>query len=1076
MRRRLLAAASVFVLASAPALADEEISGERTSPVRTSESGDIVITSSGRVTLTGNPGPAVVVDSDNTVTTQAGSEINVNDQDGAIGVHLQGGSAGELIHRGAINLRDEDFRNDEPLDEAIDSLTDERDKTGILIGTAGGGQFEGDVSLMAGSNVTVIGQDSYGIHAPTGLNGSLAISGAISVGGENSIGVSIDGPVDGDLTIGSTGSIQTVGAGTSSLVIAGDVEGALRIGGQVRSNGFRINDRVTERLFEELSDRETGDVPEDSRLSAGSVIITGSIRDGVFVASGPSGSSSGGGEVSVTGSAPALAIRPADDSTSSITLGEVVYEEPDTSEDAEEGDTVLRERGFGFVNDGIVRSSGVFDGIDSTAILIAGRDASGTIHAVILAGEGFENSGAVSAIAYDAHAEAVHLGAGAQLATLSNRRTGSITAIGALGFEEDGFADSAHGSASATAVRVAAGSDVGTISNDGLILAQVRQRGTSATGILIESNSLTSIVNTGRIEASRSQWQDGASANVVAIDASAMTTDLTVTQSQNPDDEDNTPTMVGDIHFGSGDDILELLAGSYQGDVHFGAGTDQLIIRGAQFAGGINSGDGQLTIDVEDGSLTLSLTDEITVTSARFGEGGTLNLVLGAASASNDTLVASGSIDFEAGSELVVSLSELIGAGRTFQVLSAGTLTIAEDDVILEAVETPFLYNASLERDPDNANALVLSLTRKTAAEVGLDSNRAAVYDAAISLFEDVTSLGNAIASIRDADSFYRAYDQLLPEYAASAIQFALAAHDAAAGALSTRLRNARLSPDQLAGMWIQEFGYFADRAETTFGPGYRGHGVGLAVGLDRPLGPFYAVGVTMAGAASTIEQVGLPHEPMTALMGQFSAYAAADLGAVDASISASIGIDRFETNRLISIGSFGGNTTASWSGWHYSIAAQAGRDFEMGNWVVRPELALTWLSINEDGFNEIAQGSTPEELALFVDSRTTSALTGGATLTAGRMFRRAGSWWLPYARVGYRGDFSGNSTTTTARFGENGTPFTLRASEMPSAGLLAGFGLSAGSEYTTFTFAYDADMRDDYISHVLRLVLRMNF
>lgn len=78
--------------------------------------------------------------------------------------------------------------------------------------------------------------------------------------------------------------------------------------------------------------------------------------------------------------------------------------------------------------------------------------------------------------------------------------------------------------------------------------------------------------------------------------------------------------------------------------------------------------------------------------------------------------------------------------------------------------------------------------------------------------------------------------------------------------------------------------------------------------------------------------------------------------------------------------------------------------------------------------------------------------------------------------RVGYRGDFSGGTAETTARFGENGAPFTLRAAELPSAGVLAGFGFSAGSNYTTFTFAYDADYREDYVNHILRLVLRMNF
>ncbi|MFN3834932.1 MAG: autotransporter domain-containing protein [Glycocaulis sp.] len=1069
MRRRLLAAASVIVLAGASAFADEEISNERTSPVRTSDAGNIVITSSGRVTLTGNPGPAVVVDSDNTLETRSAAQIIVDDQDGAIGVHLEGGRDGGLTHGGLISLRDEDIRANVPLDETFDNLTDERDKTGLLVGDPGGAAFTGDVVLATSSAIAVVGQDSYAVHVASGLIGDLTVGGSVSIAGENSVGIAIDGPVEGNVRFGSGSTVQANGAGTSAIEINADIEGALQLGGAVRANGFRINDRTAASIFELLADREAGDVEEDSRLAGSAVVIAGSIRDGVFVAGQQTGA-----DISVTGSAPAMVIRPRADASSDITLGEVFYEEADTSEDAEEGDTVINERRFGFVNDGSISANGVFDGLDATAILIAGRDVSGTIYAVILAEGGMENTGTIAAAAYDAHAEAIHIGEGAVMATLTN--SGVIAASALLGYEEDGFADPAYGEGSAVAVHIAQGADVGALVNEGAIRGQLIGDGQSATAILVSSESLASISNTGVIIASLENAVEGASADLIAIDARSHTAGLTITQSQSAAENAAAPRISGDILLGDGDDVVELLAGRIDGNIAFGAGADQFIIRGADFAGQIDSGDGQLSIDVEEGTLSIGLTDQINITSARFGEGGTLNLVLGAASATTDTLAASGTISFEQGSELVVSLSEMIGTGRTFQVLSAGTLNIAEDDVILESVDTPFLYNASLERDPDNANALILSLQRRTAEEVGLDSNRAAVYDAAISLFDDVTSLGNAIASIRDADAFYRAYDQLLPEYAASAIQFALAAHDAAAGALSTRLRNARLSPGELAGMWIQEFGYYADRAETTFGPGYRGHGVGLAVGLDRPWGPFYAVGVTLAGAASDIEQIGLPHEPMTALMGQFSAYAAADLGAIDVSVAASAGINRFETNRLIGIGSFAGNTTATWNGWHYSIAAQAGRDIPVGNWVLRPELALTWLSITEDRFNEIAQGNTPAELALYVDSRTTSALTGGASFTAGRMFHRAGSWWLPYARVGYRGDFSGSTATTTARFGENGTPFTLRASDMPSAGLLAGFGLAAGSSYTTFTFAYDADMREDYVSHVLRLVLRMNF
>lgn len=1070
MRRRLLAAASVAVLSSTAALADEEISTERTTPVRTSEAGDIVITSSGRVTLTGNPGPAVTLDSDNSVETRSGSSITIEDQDNSTGILVQGGRTGELVHAGTIQLTDEDIATGTPLDEAIDQFTTETGKTGIQIGSAGEAAFNGDVTVVG--SVSVTGNDSYGLRVVSGVNGDVTIAGTTSIIGDNSIAASIEGPVSGDVVIANGSNVTGTGTGSSALSVNGDIGGGVRIAGSVRAGGFRIGERALREIYEALSDREAGDIAEDTRLSAGSVIIAGSVVDGVFVAGATDTTT--GGNVSNFGSAPAFAVQPGANASGPVRLGEVVYEEPDTSDDAEEGDTVTRNRGFGLVNDGFISANGLFDGVSANAILIAGRDVNGNIQAVILEAGGFENTGTVTSVGYDADSTAVRLGAGAQMAGFNN--SGTIIASTAQGYEDDGFADDTRGTGSSTALHIEAGAMVGRIDNSGTLRANINIEGTGATAIRVESNSLQTIANTGAITADVSDAQDGLNPTLVAIDASAMTAGLTVSQSAPADEDASDPSITGDILFGSGADTLEITAGTVNGNVHFGAGADSLILRNAELNGQITSSDGQLAIDVEAATLSLGLTGQTNITSARFGDGATLNLVLDGNTSANTALVASGQVSFEQGSELVVSLSELVGQSRTYRVLSAGTLVVANESVILEAVDTPFLYNATLQRDSNDPDTLVLSLDRKTAGEIGFDPNRAAVYDAALSLFDDVSSLGNAIAAIRDQDAFYQAYDQLLPEYAASAIQFALASHDAASGAVSTRLRNARLSPSELAGLWIQEFGYYADRAESVLGPGYRGYGLGVAVGLDRPLGPFYAVGVSVSGAASEIEQVGLNHDPMTNLMGQFSGYAAIDFGGIDASFMASAGFNRFETERRIGIGSYTGSTSADWNGWHYSLSAQAGRDIPLGAWVVRPEVALTYLSISEDGFNEIALDNTAPELALYVDSRTTSALTGGATITVGRMFNRAGSWWLPYARVGYRGDFSGNAGETTARFGENGNPFTLRAAELPSAGLLAGFGLSAGSDYTTFTFAYDADYRDDYVNHVLRLVLRMNF
>jgi hypothetical protein len=1093
MRRRLLAAASVAAFISAPALAEEEIDDERSTQVRTSAIGDdVVITSSGRVTLE-NAGPAVVVDSDNDLTTNAGSLVTIDGVDGAVGIQALGGVESAIAHGGAVRLRreDEDDFEAPAIDTPIDSFAEERDKTGILIGEvdadgaplAGQAAFTGDVDITGSGSIAVIGQDSYGLRTVTAVDGDVTHRGSISVIGENSRGISIEDSVAGDVVIG--GSVGVTSPGGSALVVDGDVGGALRIGGTLNARGFRISERVSRAIFDILKENEIGEdgngIPEDGRLSDSVVAIRGSVVDGVFIAG--QRDRQGNGQIVQAGSAAAIEIRPGESATGDVVLGEVRYFRDVLDEDGEvdeDADPELVERGYAFVNDGSVAAAGVFDGVDATAVLIAGRDVNGDIHAVILQGEGLENTGAIRAAAHDAQATALHVGEAVQADTIANR--GAIDAQGLLGFEDDGFSDDAHGEARAVAIRLDAGAQVGAIDNSGSIEARISGGGEGATAILVDSDSLETILNTGLIRAnvaSRAEGFDG-DIETIAVDARSMTTGLLIHQRlAETDDEDETPpapVMVGDIRFGSGDDELRIEAGSLTGDVYFSDGEDVFVLRDATFTGAIDSGDGRLSITVENADLRLGGNQITEITRAELGEGAILDLVLNNQAYDGPIIRASDEISFAEGSDLFISLSELVGTGREFDILAAGSLVIENEETVLTATDAPFLYNAEISRSEDDENALVLTLNRKSAEQLGLGEGRSAAYEATLAAFDNLESLGAAIAAIRTQEDFFRAYDSLLPEYAASAIQFAMANNDAAAGALSERLRNARMAPDELAGIWIQEFGYYADRSGSAFGPGYRGQGFGLAMGIDRPLGPLYAVGLSLVGSASEVDTVGVGHEPMVALSGQLGTYAAMDMGGFDGSISLGVGVDRYESERRIAIGDFAAVNTAEWTGWHASASAQVGRDFGFGRWIVRPEASLTYLTLFEGAYNETADNSDNSDLALWVDSRTSTAFTGGVTATIARRFGSDRSWWSPSLRVGYRSDFGTSATETTARFGEEGNPFTLRSNTLPGSGALLGLGLTAGSDYTTFTFAYDADVRDEFVRHVARLVLRMTF
>ncbi|MBG37216.1 MAG: hypothetical protein CMH92_15605, partial [Oceanicaulis sp.] len=219
--------------------------------------------------------------------------------------------------------------------------------------------------------------------------------------------------------------------------------------------------------------------------------------------------------------------------------------------------------------------------------------------------------------------------------------------------------------------------------------------------------------------------------------------------------------------------------------------------------------------------------------------------------------------------------------------------------------------------------------------------------------------------------------------------------------------------------------------------------------------------------------------QPMVSMTGQIGGYAALNLGGFDISGNVGLGYDYFETDREIRIGDFTALTSADWSGWHATASFQAGRDIAFGKWVLRPEADLTYVTLFESGYSETTSGTNADaisDLALIVDDRESSTLLGSGTLTLARRFGTDESWWAPSLRVGYRGEFSSSGGETTAQFGQDGNPFTLRSEQLANSGALLGFGLSAGSNYSTFTFAYDADVRDDFVRHVARLVIRLTF
>jgi uncharacterized protein with beta-barrel porin domain len=1036
--------------------AQVEITDQRTTPISTSTidnggPGDIIIRTGGSVLV--DTGVGVTIDSDNTVTNEGSiGSVDAND---TTGVLIVGGNTGAFINNGSITLT-EDFT---PVDTDEDGDLDGPNaqgtgRTGILI--AGATPFNGDITNGQSGSITVEGNDSAGIRILAGLNGNLTSDGTISVVGANTYGLQIAGVINGDVTIG--GALTTNGENGVALGVEADVNGTINNTGQIGSSGFTETRRRDS--LEERAKLDADDLLQSGAAVSISANVSGGFVNGVVLSD--TGEVVGRGEISVQGSSAAVLVSagldtdPGDD----ITLGAVGAAEDDLD--------------FGFVNQGNISSAGLNDGFTSTAIRVQGSEFGGVMRRAILE-HGLINSGIIQAESFDATSRAIWVGNGGSVDTIQSSGSIRSTVISQVGQQSIGVA-------------IDQGGEVNTITNTGSIGATFSGNGADAQAVAIldESGTLDLIENEGVIiatynEINSSDGSDAPAATVrrrVAIDVSANTTGVTLRQRSNAD-QSNSASITGDVLLGSGNDVVSLETGTLSGDVVFGDGADLLTIDGgAELTGALFDSDGLLTLDVRDGLLALGSDTDLALTDATFGTNSRLQLTL-ANSASGivgATFNASGTVNFLDGAAIAPILSQLVGNGGSFGFLQANNLTIDGTlQNLLDGANLPFLYNVSLSQSADG-NTLFLDLQRRTASELGFDANQTAAYNAwfnALSSSEN-PALESGFVQLTSADDFYTAYNQVLPEFGAAALQFTLANTDGTTGAIATRLDNVRRGYGPQGGLWAQEIGYYMTRNLSSISQPYRGFGLGMAVGIDRPLGPLDAVGIAVSGFSNEIKQPGGFDKPLTSQSAQLSLYGGSKFGGVNFETNAAIGIDNYDSERLLQFGSIRRTSKGGWSGTHIASTSRLSYDYTAGKWFIRPSVSLDYLSLKEKAYIETGGGAG---IDLDINARTSSSFSGTAALTFGRKFGRAnGSWWSPRVRLGLRNEFQGSTASTTARFAGFTDEFTLTPQQLSNSALLFGFSFTAGSRFTSFGFDYDADIRNGFVRHTGRLVIRFIF
>jgi len=1087
--KRLLFSATlptVMMGLSAPALAQTTIDTPTTIPLQTSTSGDITIAGGGDVTV--ESGTAIIIDSDNIVTNDG--TIGSNNADNVTGIDLQGGNTGSFTNNGAINLVEDFAPTDTDGDGIVDGgVAEGTGRTGILI--SGASPFVGNVEFGNTGAVTVEGNDSSGIRLAENSTfmGNIDLRN-LTVTGANAIGADIAGQVIGTLALG--GSLVTQGENASAINVSGDVSGGIVTNATITNTGFRFTQRPP------LNGRNL--LSEEDLLQAGSAIqVSGNLGQGLhlqqvmepsFDADGNPVLNADGNPVITTvavsnitqfGSAPAVLI---DGSGTPIALGQVsAIIDPN----AEGFDEDLL---YAFVNQGVLTASGVYDDLNATAFEV--RDAT-------LSG-GFNNSSSITAQTFRSGNDAtpddpdatglarvIVIGDGAIAERINN--TGVILATVSEATDEI-FADRDNiippRMVTATAIDIEANGNLASITNTNSISAIVTGRNGTAVAIQDASGTVTEINNTGFIQAagtsSDTQGLVDTEFNVIAIDLSANTSGITINQTPsidpNPDDSIDpfNPLIRGDVLLGSGDDAFNVSAGIVGGNLEFGDGADSFTLTGnSEYSGILTDTDGNLALSVASGSsLTLSNADPVNITSAEFDGTSTFSPTLNGATGQASTLVASNDITFADGATITPVLNNIVGTtNTTYSIAQAGgTLDVGALNFADEG-ETPFLYETSFAIDPNDPNTLLVTLDLRSTDDLGLDRVQSASFTSAFEALQNNSGLANSIINIQDGTEFNQAINQLLPEFTASSRQFILANVDGAVGAVGTHLSSARRSPDRTGGAWLEHFAYYADRDLAGLSEQYRGSGFGFASGIDTAIGPFHAVGVNVGFASTEIEDVLGSDDPINIVTLQAGLYAGFERGNLGIDGYVGGGYNDYESNRVVNIGTFTDSAQGNWSGYHYNASLRAGYDFEFSDrfWA-RPEVSADYLSLNENAYTET--GATG--VALSIDDRTTDVGSVTAMINLGARFQGNRTWIRPAIRAGYRSEFISDGVITTGRFAGLTTPFEIESEAFPDNGFLLGFTVAAGSAYSSFALDFDSDIRDGFIRHTGRVVVRLLF
>ena len=378
-------------------------------------------------------------------------------------------------------------------------------------------------------------------------------------------------------------------------------------------------------------------------------------------------------------------------------------------------------------------------------------------------------------------------------------------------------------------------------------------------------------------------------------------------------------------------------------------------------------------------------------------------------------------------------------------------------------------------------NILVLKAEVSPSKVTGLSEH---AHGALSALMESENELTGKIQNLPDEASVSKASEQIRPEVNGANIEAVLGVTDRVFNLVANRLSDTHLAAitgktgiatgEQAngVGVWFEGIGVNGTQDRRNNVDGYHADAYGFALGADKALDNDVRVGAALSYANSRIKADGVNLGNNTDIdTYQATVYGSKLMGSWYLNGTLGLGLHQYESNRLV----LTNNVKGSHDAWQYSAKVDAGYPLQVGTATLTPVASFTYSHLNQDSYAESGVG------ALNIASNDVDSFKSGLGAKAMIPLSTAGGFKTAFlGRAIYNHEFGDVQQDTTANFVGSNTTFTTNGVNVARDGLNLGASLVLSHNdknvVQNLSISYDADIKDQYLSHTARLQARFDF